>query len=68
VNLHAYYEQIYYNNLGNDAGADSNAPPFCTGSAGYFQIKYTSGVDTVGLGAEWQARDRLKLGLKLKVK
>jgi hypothetical protein len=62
--LHAYYnyEQIYYNSLGNVACADSNAPPLCTGSAGYFQNKDTSGVNTVGLGAEWQATNRLKLG------
>ena len=65
VNLHAYYnyEQIYYNNLGNGACADSNAAPLCTGSAGYFQNKYTSDVNTVGFNADWQATDRLKLGV-----
>ena len=67
VDLHAYYnyEQIFYNNLGN--GACSTAAQVvttaCAGSAGYFQNKYTSGVNTVGASAEWQATDKLKLGL-----
>jgi hypothetical protein len=72
VNFHAYYtyEQIFFNNLGNGECANSNglvaaatatAPAqYCTGSAGYFQNKYTSGVSTVGLGGEWQATDKLK--------
>jgi hypothetical protein len=34
---------------------------FCTGSAGYFQNKYTSGVSTLGLNAEWKPTDKLKL-------
>ncbi len=64
VNLHGYYnyEQIYFNNLGNGACANSNTGA-CAGSAGYFQNKYTSGVNTVGVSGEWQATDRLKLGL-----
>jgi hypothetical protein len=33
---------------------------YCTGSAGYFQNKYTSGVSTLGLSAEFKATDRLK--------
>jgi MtrB/PioB family decaheme-associated outer membrane protein len=63
VNFHAYYtyEQIFYNNLGNGACADSAAAPLCTGSAGYFQNKYTNDVQTVGLSTEWQATDKLKL-------
>jgi MtrB/PioB family decaheme-associated outer membrane protein len=72
VNLHAYYtyEQIFYNNLGNGQCADSNTtvttgtPPVtysCTGSAGYFQNKYTNDVQTVGLSGEWQATKKLKL-------
>jgi hypothetical protein len=65
VNLHAYYtyEQIYFSNQGNGACADSNAPPLCTGSAGFFQNKQTTDVDTVGVSGDWQATDRLKLGL-----
>ncbi len=63
VNLHAYYtyEEIFYNNLGNGACSGSNAPPLCTGSVGYFQNKQTTDVQTVGLSADWQATDRLKL-------
>jgi hypothetical protein len=73
LNLHAYYtyEQLFFNNLGNGecanstglvAAATATAPAqYCTGSAGYFQNKYTSGVSTVGLGGQWQANDKLKL-------
>ncbi len=67
TNLHAYYtfEQIYYNNLGNGECADSTGVPasgnLCTGSAGYFQNKYTSNVNTVGVSGDWQATDQLKL-------
>jgi hypothetical protein len=73
VSFHAYYtyEQLFYNNLGNGECADStglvaaataSAPAqYCTGSAGYFQNKYTSGVSTVGLIGEWKPMDRLKL-------
>ncbi len=65
VNLHAYYtyEEIFYNNLGNGAcsAAAETYRRLCAGSAGYFQNKYTTDVQTVGLSAEWQATDRLKL-------
>ncbi len=73
LNFHAYYtyEQLFYNNLGNGECADStglvvaastSAPAqYCTGSAGYFQNKYTSGVSTVGLNAEWKPTDKVKL-------
>jgi hypothetical protein len=62
VNLHAYYtyEEIFYNNLGNGACSGSNTGA-CAGSVGYFQNKQTTDVQTVGLSAEWQATDRLKL-------
>jgi MtrB/PioB family decaheme-associated outer membrane protein len=62
VNLHAYYtfEEIFYNNLGNGACSGSNTGA-CAGSVGYFYNKQTSDVQTVGLSAEWQATDRLKL-------
>jgi len=67
VNFHAYYtfEEIFYNNLGNGECSSTTGVPspgnLCTGSAGYFQNKQTSDVHTVGLSAEWQATDRLKL-------
>ena len=73
VNFHGYYtyEQIFFNNLGNgdcaatqgivSAATTTALAQYCTGSAGYFQNKYTSDVQTVGLSAEWKATDRLKL-------
>ena len=62
VDLHGYYtyEQIYFNNLGNGACADSNTDG-CTGSAGYFQNKQTTDVNTVGISGEWKATDKLKV-------
>jgi MtrB/PioB family decaheme-associated outer membrane protein len=65
VNLHAYYnyEQIFYNNLGNGACANSNGTATCPTSAGYFQNKQTTDVNTVGVSGDWQATDKLKLGL-----
>jgi MtrB/PioB family decaheme-associated outer membrane protein len=62
VNFHVYYtfEELFYNNLGNGACSSSNTGG-CAGSAGYFQNKQTSDVQTVGLSSEWQATERLKL-------
>ena len=62
VDLHGYYtyEQIYFNNLGNGACADSNTDG-CTGSVGYFQNKQTTDVNTVGISGEWKATDQLKV-------
>ena len=62
VNLHVYYtyEQIFFNNRGNGACAESNTGP-CAGSAGYYQNKYTSSMNTAGLSGNWQANAKLKL-------
>ena len=62
VNLHVYYtyEQIYFDNRGNGACAESNTGD-CAGSVGYFQNKYTSNMNTAGLSGDWQASDKLKL-------
>lgn len=62
VNLHVYYtyEQIYFDNRGNGACAESNTGT-CAGSVGYFQNKYTSSTNTAGLSGDWQASDKLKL-------
>jgi len=61
LNLHVYYtyEQIYFDNRGNGACAESTTGN-CTGSAGYFQNTYSSSMHTAGLNGEWQASDRLK--------
>ena len=40
-----------------------SAPNGCTGTVGYDQNIYTSDVNTFGVNSEWQATDRLKLGL-----
>jgi hypothetical protein len=63
VNLHLYYtyEQIFFDNVGNGACAESNTG-VCAGSAGYFQNKYTSSMNSAGLSGDWQASDKLKLG------
>jgi hypothetical protein len=65
LNFHAYYsyEEIFYDNLGNGgcSTAAQEATAACAGSVGYFQNKYNSGVHSVGLTAEWQATDRLKI-------
>ncbi|MGO9991707.1 MAG: MtrB/PioB family outer membrane beta-barrel protein [Steroidobacteraceae bacterium] len=70
------YEEIFYDNLGNGACSTAGAAgtgvnnALCGGNgvvggpttaAGYFQNKYNSGVHSVGLSAEWQATDRLKI-------
>jgi hypothetical protein len=65
LNFHAYYsyEEIFYDNIGN-GGCSTAAQALtaaCAGTAGYFQNKYNSGVHSVGLSAEWQATDRLKI-------
>jgi hypothetical protein len=63
VNLHLYYtyEQIFFDNVGNGACAESSTG-VCAGSAGYFQNKYTSSMNSAGLSGDWQASDKLKLG------
>ena len=62
VNLHVYYtyEQIFFDNRGNGACAESNTGA-CAGSAGYYQNKYTSSMNTAGLSGDWQANEKLKL-------
>jgi Putative outer membrane beta-barrel porin, MtrB/PioB len=62
VSLHLYYtyEQIFFNNFGNGACAESNTGA-CAGSAGYFRNTYTSSTQTAGVNAEWQATSALKL-------
>lgn len=61
LDLHLYYtyERIFFDNRGNGACAELNTGT-CTGSAGYFQNKYTSDVHTVGLNSEWRATPKLK--------
>jgi hypothetical protein len=63
VNLHVYYtyEQIFFDNVGNGACAESNTG-VCAGSAGYYQNKYTSSMNSAGLSGDWQASSQLKLG------
>ncbi len=64
VNTHLFYtyEQIFYDNVGNGACANS-ATGACLGSSGYFKNDYTSNVSTVGVGSEWQATPALKFGV-----
>lgn len=63
VHLFYSYERIYFNNIGNGAcsTAAQAATAACAGSAGYFQNKYTSDVNTVGLSGDWKVNDNLKL-------
>ncbi len=65
VKLHFFYtfEQIYFNNIGNGAcsTAAQAATAACTGSAGFFQNKYTSNVNTIGLTGDWKVNDTLML-------
>jgi MtrB/PioB family decaheme-associated outer membrane protein len=71
VRLHFFYiyERIFFNNIGNGAcsTAAQAATAACLGSAGYFQNKYTSGVNTVGVSGDWKVNDRLKLGAEYTV-
>jgi len=62
ISLHAYYtyEQIYFDNRGNGACAESNTGT-CAGSAGYYQNKYTSSMNSAGLSGDWQVNEKLKL-------
>lgn len=64
VDLHVFYtyERIFFDNFGNGACADSNTGT-CLGSAGYWENKYTNAMNTGGVGAKWQATEKLKLGL-----
>jgi hypothetical protein len=64
VNLHGYYtfERIFYKNQGNGNCSGSNTGG-CAGSVGFDQNIYTSDVNTFGVNADWQATDKLKLGL-----
>jgi MtrB/PioB family decaheme-associated outer membrane protein len=67
TNVHFFYtyELLFYNNTGNGACSELSqlaaVPAVCTGSAGYFQNKQTSGTHTVGLAGEWQVNEKLKL-------
>ena len=74
VDLHLFYtyEQIFFDNVGNGACADStaNIPAtssspaqigVCLGSAGYFRNDYTSSVSTVGADLDWKVNSKLKL-------
>ncbi len=63
INLHVYYtyERIFFDNRGNGACAESNTGS-CAGSAGYFQNKYTSSMNTAGISGDWKVGDNLKLG------
>jgi hypothetical protein len=62
LNIHLFYtyEQLFYNNLGNGACSTSNTGA-CAGSIGYFQNKDTSTTHTVGISADWQVNEKLKL-------
>jgi len=68
VLLHVFYtyERIYFNNIGNGAcsTAAQAATAACLGSAGYFQNKYTSDVNTVGLSGNWKVSDAMKVSLE----
>ena len=65
VRVHIFYnfEQIYFNNIGNGAcsTAAQAATAACLGSAGYFQNKYTSNVNTVGVSGDWKVNDNLRV-------
>lgn len=63
VHLFYSYERIYFNNIGNGAcsTAAQAATAACLGTAGYFQNKYTSDVNTVGFSGDWKVSDNLKL-------
>lgn len=67
VNLHLFYtyELLFYNNIGNGACSTSNTgtnvSTGCAGSVGDFQNKDTSSTHTVGISADWQVNDKLKL-------
>lgn len=62
LDLHAYYtyEMIFFDNRGNGACAESTTGN-CVGSAGYFQNKYTSHMNTAGISANWQVNPKFKL-------
>ena len=65
VRLHVFYtfERIFFDNIGNGAcstAAQAATAP-CLGSAGYFQNKYTSDVNTVGVSGDWKVNDNLNL-------
>ncbi len=62
LNFHVFYtyEEIFYDNIGNGACANSNTG-LCLGSAGYFKNDYTSDVNTAGGDVEWKASEKLKL-------
>ena len=62
LELHLFYtyERIFFNNFGNGNCATSNTGT-CLGSAGYYQNKYTSSVNTIGTSGDWKITDKLKL-------
>lgn len=63
LTLHGYYtfQQIYYDNRGNGACAESTAAATCAGSAGYFRNQYTSNTHSAGFSGDWKITDKLKL-------
>jgi MtrB/PioB family decaheme-associated outer membrane protein len=65
VNIHLFYtyELLFYNNTGNGAcsSTTSATTAACLGTAGYFQNKDTSSTHTVGVSADWQVSEKLKL-------
>ena len=64
VHLFYTFEQIYFNNIGNGScsTAAQVATPGCAGSAGYFQNKYTSNINTIGVSGDWKVNEKLMLG------
>jgi hypothetical protein len=62
LTIHAYYtyERIFFDNFGNGACAESNTGA-CAGSAGYYENKYDSAMNSAGLNLDWQVDEKLKL-------
>jgi hypothetical protein len=62
LTVHAYYtyERIFFDNFGNGACAESNTGA-CAGSAGYYENKYDSAMNSAGLNLDWQVDEKLKL-------
>ena len=64
MSYHAFYtfERVFYETRGNGACAVSNTGA-CAGSIGYFQDRYTSDIQTIGLDGKWHVTQKIKLGL-----